>query len=135
METVLNIFLLLLYVCLMALSISLIIYIKKIVVSIEEVNKDIKSVVDKLDPLIDSMKSMSGSLQQLSGELSDQLEKTGWIIDEVKIRVESLLNFEDKVKGTLESPMPKLIQNIVSIKNGFSVFWQALFSGKTNSKK
>ena len=125
-----EIFQVILYLCLSALCIALIIYLKKLTVSVQQMQEDIGQLKDRMEPLIDSVKTLSDSLNQTSSEVQQQLDKTGWIVDQVKMRLESLFGFEEKVKESLESPVEKLLSNLTALRGGISAIFRAFFVKK-----
>jgi len=110
-----------------ALCVFLIIYIGRITESVKEIKFELNKLTNQINPLLDSLQVLSSSIVKLSNQVQSQLDKTAWIIDEVKDRVESLFVFERKIRDTVEGPANTLFQNLEAIKKGLSVFWQSLF--------
>ena len=125
-----EIFLVILYVSASALCIALIFYLKKLTESVQQMQKDVGQLTDRFEPLIDSMQSLSTSLNQTSDEIQEQLEKSGWIIDQIKMRLESLFGFEEKVKESFESPVEKLLSNLTTLRGGLAALFRAFYSKK-----
>lgn len=110
-----------------ALCVFLIVYIGRITDSVKEIKDELNKLTNQINPLLDSLQVLSGSIVKLSNEVQSQLDKTRWIVDEVKERVEGLFNFEKKIRDTVEGPANNLFQNLEAIKKGLSAFWQSLF--------
>jgi len=104
--------------------------LKKLTESVQQMQKDVGELTDKFEPLIDSLKTLSTSLSETSAEVQQQLDKTGWVVDQVKMRLESLFGFEEKVKESLESPVEKLVSNLTALKGGLSAIFRAFFVKK-----
>ncbi len=130
MDSVITIFTVILLISASALCIALIVFLGRVTASIDEFNKDTKQLIERIDPLVDSLVEMSASLKELSAEVSEQLDKTGWIIDEVKMRLESIISIEGKIKESVESPIDKLMSNLKAIRSALSVFWKTFNSGR-----
>lgn len=109
-----------------ALCFFLIIYFKKITQSIVELKIELQKISEQLTPVINSFHSLSKSITNLTDEVKNQFDKTKWIIDEVKERVESILNFEKKIQKGIEEPVNNLISNLNALKKGFQVFWEKI---------
>jgi hypothetical protein len=76
------------------------------------------------------MQELTVSLNKTSEEVHNQLDKSGWIIDQVKMRLESLFSFEEKVKDSFDSPVEKLLNNLTALKGGVLSFFRAFFFKK-----
>jgi hypothetical protein len=59
-------------------------------------------------------------MKTLADEVRGQLDKTNWIIDEVKAKVEGLLYIENRIKESMEHPAQSLMATLQTIKNGVS---------------
>ncbi|MBK7868909.1 MAG: hypothetical protein IPJ75_18990 [Ignavibacteriales bacterium] len=125
-----EIFQVILYLSASALCVALIVYLKKLTDSVQQMQKDLGELTNKFEPLIDSLQTLSGTLQHTTSEVNEQLEKTGWVIDQVKMRLESLFSFEEKVKESLESPVDTLLTNLTALKGGVLAFFRAFFLKK-----
>lgn len=130
MNSVITIFTVILLISASALCIALIVFLRRVATSINEFNHDTKQLIERIDPLVDSLVEMSASLKELSAEVSEQLDKTGWIVDEVKMRLESIISIEGKIKESVESPIDKLMSNLKAIRSALSVFWKTFNSGR-----
>lgn len=127
MEILKDILLAILILSASALCIALIFYLKKITNSVHEIKDEIGRLGDKMEPLIESVQTLSSSLTRTNDDIQEQLSKTGWIIDQVKMRLESLFGFEEKVRDSFESPVEKLLANLTALKGGVLSFFKVLF--------
>lgn len=123
---ILEIFEVVLLISATALCVYLIIFLKDLSKSVSEMQTDIHRIADQINPLLESLQSLSNSVIIVSDEVKSQLSKTKWIVDEVKSKVESILNFERKVMEKVDSPLQDLLSNLNAIKRGVITFFEAL---------
>jgi uncharacterized protein YoxC len=112
-----NVFSILLMLSASALCISLIYYFLRITKAVEALQNDVKRISEQINPLLESLNTLSRSIKALSEDLRMQLQKTNWVIDQVKGKVEGLLAFEKKVKTTLENPAQNILNTIQFLKD------------------
>lgn len=105
-----------------ALIVFLIVYLGKITRSIQDLQKDISDLSDKLEPLVFSLSDLTSKLSDLSDSAKRQLEATKSIIFSVKDRVETILQFEQKIRNGIDGPISGLLNQIKAISNGVSTF-------------
>jgi len=121
-----DIFEIILLISASALCIYLILFLKNMTKSISEIQTDIHRIADQITPLLESLQSLSKSVIVVSDEVKSQLTKTKWIVDEVKSKVESIMNFERKVMEKVDSPIQNMLSNLNAIKRGVTTFFEAL---------
>jgi len=121
-----DIFEIILLISASALCIYLILFLKNMTKSISEIQTDIHRIADQINPLLESLQSLSKSVIVVSDEVKSQLTKTKWIVDEVKSKVESIMNFERKVMEKVDSPIQNMLSNLNAIKRGVTTFFEAL---------
>ncbi len=126
MESVVQIFSVILLIAASALCVFLIIYLRKIVEVISDVRKDVNQLSQNLLPLVDSLQNLSNSIIEVSDDIKSQIAKVRWIFDEVKDRFEKLFEFEQKMKQAVEVPANNLINNLFAIKKGVSTFFSSM---------
>jgi len=105
-----------------ALVIFLIVYLGKITRSIEFLQKDISRLSDKLEPLVTSLSELTSKISDLSDQARGQLETTKGIVFKVKNRVETILEFEEKIRAGIEGPISGVLNQIKAISNGVNTF-------------
>jgi uncharacterized protein YoxC len=106
------------------LCIALIFYVKRIVKSVEELKSEIKNLNLSLNPLIKSTVDLTKNLNDFSIELKEQLKVTKKIIDDIKMRVEKIIEFEEKIRTGMENYTQPFIANLNALRNGINVFWK-----------
>ncbi|NWG27949.1 MAG: hypothetical protein HXY48_05370 [Ignavibacteriaceae bacterium] len=104
------------------LIVFLIVYLGKITRSIQDLQKDISDLSDKLEPLVFSLSDLTSKLSDLSDSAKRQLETTKGIIFSVKERVETILQFEQKIRAGIDGPVSGLLNQIKAISNGVITF-------------
>lgn len=109
-------------ILLSALVIFLIVYIGKITRSIEFLQKDVSDLSDKLEPLVTSLTDLTSNLSDLSDKAKRQLDATKGIVFSVKDRVETILEFEEKIRAGIEGPISGVLNQIKAISNGVNTF-------------
>jgi len=105
-----------------ALIVFLIIYLGKITRSIQDLQKDISNLSERLEPLVTSLSDLTSKLSDVSDIVKRQLEATKGIVFSVKDRVETILEFEEKIRAGIEGPVMGVINQFKAISNGVSTF-------------
>jgi uncharacterized protein YoxC len=110
----------LLYISVSALCLSMIYFIYRITKSVEAVQRDIQKISGQINPLLDSLNTLSRSVKSLSDDIRDQLQKINWIVDEVKSKVETVVQIEEKVRDVMSNPVHNIMGTIQGLKQGFT---------------
>lgn len=108
------------------LCIALIFYFKKIVASMNVLEKQITELNTTIKPLINSTLELTKNLNEMSEDAKEQLRVSKSIIDDVRFRVDKVLELEEKVRDGLDSAVTPLITNLSAIGKGFETFWRKL---------
>lgn len=108
------------------LCIALIFYVKRIVNSVEELNAVVKNLNSSLNPLIKSTAELANNLNEFSFEAKEQIKVTKKIIEDVKLRIEKIIEFEEKLRIGIEDFMQPFLSNLYALKNGLSAFWKKI---------
>jgi uncharacterized protein YoxC len=117
-----SIFLIILLLAASALCISLIIYFNRITKSIKNIEDDIKQISNDIKPLIVSGTELSDKINSLTDNANDQVDTVKSIILIIKERLETIFDFEERIRGGLEEPAMSLIKNLSAFYNGVSKF-------------
>ncbi|NWF91009.1 MAG: hypothetical protein HXY50_16305 [Ignavibacteriaceae bacterium] len=120
--TVLNVILL---ISASALCIALIYYLYKITKSFEEIKNHVNELASDMKPLISSTTELSERLSMITSEASGQIQMTRDMVNSVKLRVDKILGFEEKVRRGIEEPVLSLVRNVSAIVNGVNAFWNS----------
>lgn len=104
------------------LCIALIYYIWRISNSIKAVQKDLNELSSKLQPLINSTTELSNNLNEITGSARGQIDMSRSIVASVKDRVDTILQFEEKVRGGIEGPISSVLSEINAISTGITAF-------------
>jgi uncharacterized protein YoxC len=121
--SVTDIFLIILLLSGSALCIALIFYIKKVTNSVQNIQADLKEVSIQIKPLIASTTNLSEKLNNISEEVGEQLQVSRDIVNDVKNRVETILELEAKVRRGVEEPVMDVVKNLSAVVHGVKAFW------------
>ena len=105
-----------------ALCIALIYYIWKISNSVKAVQKDLNELSSKIQPLINSTTELSNNLNEITDSARGHIDMSRSVVASIKDRVDTILKFEEKVRGGIEGPVSSLIKEITAISNGLTAF-------------
>lgn len=106
------------------LCIALIFYFRRIVGSMLELEKEIKDLNLTLKPLISSTLELTKNLNEISETAKKQLQVSKSILDDVRYRVDKVLELEEKVRDGIDYAVTPLIKNLSAIGKGIETFWR-----------
>ena len=118
-----NIFYILLLASASGLCIALIFYLYKITNSIHTIEVDIKDLTHQVKPLIASITILTEKLKNISDEAKQPLVMANEIVEDIKDRINVILEFEEKMRRGVEGPLTKLLNSISGLSNGINTFW------------
>lgn len=84
-------------------------------VNIDELSKN-------LNPLIISTNKISDNLREITGNARAHVDISKNVVLSVKDRVDTILNFEEKVRRGIEGPVMSFIKEITALNNGLVTF-------------
>ena len=105
-----------------ALCIALIYYIWKISNSLKSVQRDVNELSTKIQPLINSATELSNNLNEITDSARGHVNMSRDVVTSIKDRVDTILSFEEKVRGGIEGPIMSVIKEFSAISNGLSTF-------------
>src|ERR1017187_10991015 len=115
------------YIILLALSsglcIALIIYLYRITRSVGKIETDIKDLTDQIKPLIASTTNLSEKLNFISDEAKQPIIIVKEVVEDIKDRINVILELEEKIRKGVEGPLTKLLNTLSGISNGVNAFW------------
>ena len=106
------------------LCLFLIFYIYRITKSFNQIKDEVKKISSKLDPFIESMTELSNRINEISDSVKKPVELVRTTVNDVKNRVDAILNFEAKLRKGVEEPVFRLIRALTAIVNGIEAFWK-----------
>src|ERR1035437_3933896 len=118
-----NIFNLILLASATGLCIALIFYFDRITRSVNKIQIDIKDFNDQIRPLIASTTDLSEKLNFISDKAKQPIIIVKEVVEDIKNRINVILEFEEKLRGGVEGPLTKLLNSISGISNGINAFW------------
>jgi uncharacterized protein YoxC len=120
-----NIFYIILLASSSGLCIALIIYLYRITRSVSKIEVDIKDLTDQIKPLIASTTNLSEKLIYISDEAKQPIIIVKEVVEDIKDRVNTILEFEEKLRKGVEGPLTKILNSVSGISNGINAFWDS----------
>ena len=117
-----NIFFIILLASSSGLCIALIIYVYRITRSVNKLEIDIKDFTDLIKPLIASATNLSEKLNFISDQAKQPIIMVKEVVEDIKDRIDVILEFEDKLRKGVEGPLTKLLNSLSGISNGITAF-------------
>jgi len=120
-----NIFYIILLASSSGLCIALIIYLYRITRSVNKIEIDIKDLTDQIKPLIASTTNLSEKLNFISDEAKQPIIIVKEVVEDIKDRINVILEFEEKLRKGVEGPLTKILNSVSGISNGINAFWDS----------
>ena len=120
-----NIFYIILLASSSGLCIALIIYLYRITRSVNKIELDIKDLTRQIKPLIASTTNLSEKLNFISDEAKQPIIIVKEVVEDIKDRIDVILEFEEKLRKGVEGPLTKLLNSLSGISNGINAFWDS----------
>ncbi|MCH9029339.1 MAG: hypothetical protein IH819_06925 [Bacteroidetes bacterium] len=117
-----DILLLVLIIAATALCIVLIYYIWKISNAVNAMQVDINELSKTLQPLLKSTTELSNNLKEITENARAHVDISKNVVLSIKDRVDTILQFEEKVRRGIEGPVMSFIQEITALNNGLNTF-------------
>ena len=117
-----NIFNFILLASASGLCIALIIYLFRITRSVSKIEIDIKDLTDQIKPLIASTTNLSEKLNFISDEAKQPIIIVKELVEDIKNRINAILEFEEKLSKGVGAPLTKLLNTLSGISNGINAF-------------
>jgi uncharacterized protein YoxC len=118
-----NILYIILFASSSGLCIALIIYLYRITLSVNKIESDIKDFTHQIKPLIASTTNLSEKLNFISDEIKQPIIIVKDVVEDIKDRINVILEFEEKLRKGVEGPLTKLLNSLSGINNGVNAFW------------
>ena len=118
-----NIFYLILLASASGLCIALIISLYRITRSVGKIEIDIRDLTNQIKPLIASTTNLSEKLNFISDEAKQPIIIVKEMVEDIKDRIDVILEFEEKLRKGVEGPLSKLLNSLSGISNGVNAFW------------
>jgi uncharacterized protein YoxC len=117
-----NIFYIILLASSSGLCIALIIYLYRITRSVNKIELDIKDLTHQFKPLIASTTNLSEKLNFISDEAKQPIIIVKEVVEDIKDRINVILEYEEKIRKGVEGPLTKLLNSVSGISNGIKAF-------------
>ena len=119
---IVNIFYIILLASSSGLCIALIIYLYKITHSINKIEVDFKDLSQQIKPLIASITNLSEKFNFILDEAKQPIIIVKEVVEDIKDRIDIILEFEEKLRKGVEGPLTKLLNTLSGINNGVNAF-------------
>ncbi|MCW8850049.1 MAG: hypothetical protein OQJ81_08755 [Melioribacteraceae bacterium] len=123
--SLLEVFLLLVYIVGIVLGIYLIISLKKMNDALDFLQKDIKDLNAKLEPIFENIKIITDKVVHISDETEKRVLDLGNTIQNVRNTV-SRFSISGRGSSQGRSPIQDLLSNLTAASKGVSAFWHKL---------
>jgi uncharacterized protein YoxC len=117
-----NIFYIILLASAWGLCIALIISLYRITRSVGRIEIDIRDLTNQIKPLIASTTNLSEKLNFISDEAKQPIIIVKEVIEDIKDRIDVILDFEEKLRKGVEGPLSKFLNTLSGISNGLKAF-------------
>ena len=84
---------------------------------------DIRDLTHQVKPLIASATNLSEKLKFISDEAQQPIMVVKEIVDDIKDRINVILELEEKLRRGVEGPLTKLLNSVSGVSNGINAFW------------
>lgn len=132
-----------LFVVLAVLGVYLIISVKKVTRMSEKMEKDLDEIKNKAMPVLDDAAVIAGEFKKVSADVtaitadvsaitSDvkiQVAKVSGVVDQVRDRAESIIEFEKKAQREVETQVFDALNLVTSVSKGVKTFMSRLSGG------
>jgi len=117
-----NIFYIILLASASGLCVALIISLYWITRSVGKIEIEIRDITDQIKPLIASTTNLSEKLNIISDEAKQPIIIVKEVVEDIKNRIDVILEFEEKLRKGVEGPLTKFLNTLSGIRNGLKAF-------------
>ena len=117
-----NIFYIILLASASGLCVALIISLYWITRSVGKIEIEIRDITDQIKPLIASTTNLSEKLNFISDEAKQPIIIVKEVVEDIKNRIDVILEFEEKLRKGVEGPLTKFLNTLSGIRNGLKAF-------------
>ena len=122
LDLILKIAEIILFVALTIAAVYLIISLKKISISVTKMETGITELETRLTPVLDNASVISGNMIDITTSVKGQMAKVETVVDSVKERADSLINFEKKAQREVETYVFDSLNFVSAVVTGFKTF-------------
>ncbi len=120
--SIIDILLVILLIAASALCIALIYYLRIITQSIKAMQADVDELSKNMQPLITTTSELAKNISEITESAKDQVDATKSVVLSIKNRVDTILEFEEKVRKGIEGPVMTFIKELTAINKGLNTF-------------
>jgi uncharacterized protein YoxC len=122
LDSIVKIAEIILFIVLSISAVYLIISLKKISAAVDKLENTVGQMETKLEPVLDNALVVSENMKQITTSVNGQMAKVDSIVESVKERAESIIDFEKKAQRELETHVFDSLNFISAIVTGVKTF-------------
>jgi uncharacterized protein YoxC len=122
LDSIVKIAEIILFVVLTVSAIYLIISLKKISKAADKMESTVARMEEKMDPVLQNAAVVSDNMKEITTSVRGQMAKVDSIVDQVKERADSVIDFERKAQRELETHVFDSLNFISAIVTGVKTF-------------
>jgi uncharacterized protein YoxC len=122
LDTIVKIAEIVLFIVLSIAAVYLITSLKKITRTVEKMDSTLGELETKLSPVLDNAAVVSDNMKEITTSVRGQMAKVDDIVDSVKERTDSILQFERKAQREIETHVWDSINFVSAIVTGVKTF-------------
>lgn len=126
MDTVVDIFLVILMLSASALCVYVIITLKNVTKTLAAVQEDVHQLKQKVDPILLNVDVISDRVAKVTIEAEELVASIKHLADDIKNKIDELLHKGKKIKDNFESPVNEWYRKVTGLANGIGAFWSTL---------
>ncbi len=134
LDSIVKIAEIILFIALAAAAIYLIISLRKITTAVDKLEQSVEHIETKLEPVLENALVVTQNMNRISTSVSGQMAKVEDIVDSVKERTDSIIDFEKKAQRELETHVFDSLNFISAIVTGVKTFVNRVSGSRRNGK-
>jgi methyl-accepting chemotaxis protein len=96
------------------------------------VQKDVEQIQQKIEPILSNAQLISGNVVEITSTVKAQVAKVDSIVDSVKERTDSIIEFEKNTQIEVEKQVYNVLNLVSAVNTGLRTFFAALSGSKNN---
>ena len=135
LDSIVKIAEIILFIVLSISAVYLIISLKKITQAVDKLEKNVDQIETKLEPVLANALVVTENIKEISTGINGQIAKVDSIVDSVKERTDSILDFEKKTQAEIEMHVNDTLNFVSAIVTGMKTFMGRLSSSNGKSSR
>ena len=135
LDSIVKIAEIILFIVLSISAVYLIISLNKITQTVDKLEKNFDQMETKLEPVLANALVVTENMKEISTSVNGQINKVDSIVDSVKERTDSILDFEKKTQAEIEMHVNDTLNFVSAIVTGMKTFMGRLSSSNGKSPR